>query len=134
MILDTSVLIAAERQAIRFEAFLESAGDEPVAMAAITASELLHGCHRAIDAGTRARRSAFVDSVLDIIPVLPFGLPEARRHAMLWADLSRAGTMIGPHDLLIAATALAYGQSITTLNHREFARVPGLRLIPNFAL
>lgn len=130
MILDTSVLIAAERRTIRFEAFLEKLGDEPVAMAAITASELLHGCHWATDAGTRARRSAFVDSLLDIIPVLPFGLPEARRHAALWADLVREGAMIGPHDLLIAATALARGEALATLNHREFARVPGLRLIP----
>lgn len=130
MILDTSVLIAAERQTIRFEAFLEELGDEPVAMAAITASELLHGCHRATDAGTRARRSAFVDSVLDIIPVLPFGLPEARRHAGLWADLALQGAMIGPHDLLIAATALARGEALATLNHREFGRVPGLRLTP----
>lgn len=97
VILDTSVLIAAERQTIRFEAFLEKLSDEPVAMAAITASELLHGCHRATDAGTRARRSAFVDSVLDLIPVLPFGLSEARRHAALWADLMREGAMIvGP--------------------------------------
>ncbi len=130
MILDTSVLIAAERQTIRFEAFLENLSDEPVAMAAITASELLHGCHRATDAGTRARRSAFVDSVLDLIPVLPFGLSEARRHAALWADLMREGAMIGPHDLLIAATALARGETLATLNQREFARVPGLRLTP----
>ncbi len=129
MILDTSVLIAAERQTIRFESFLEKLGDEPVAMAAITASELLHGCHRAADTGARSRRSAFVDALLDIIPVLPFGLREARRHAALWADLSRAGAMIGPHDLLIAATVLAYGQALATLNQREFARVPGLRLI-----
>ena len=129
MILDTSILIGAERGTIRFEAFLEKLGDEPVAMAAITASELLHGCHRATDAGTRARRSAFVDALFDIIPVLPFGLPEARRHAALWADLIREGAMIGPHDLLIAATSLAHGQPLATLNRREFARVPGLRLV-----
>lgn len=130
MILDTSILIAAERRTIRFEAFLEKLGDEPVAMAAITASELLHGCHSATDAGTRARRSAFVEALFDIIPVIPFGLPEARRHAALWADLIREGAMIGPHDLLIAATALAQGQPVATLNGREFARVPGLRLVP----
>lgn len=130
VILDTSILIAAERQTTRFESFLENLGDEPVAMAAITASELLHGCHRATNAGTRARRAAFVDALLDAIPVLPFGLPEARRHAALWSDLVQQGAIIGPHDLLIAATALAYGQPVATLNQREFARVPGLRLIP----
>ena len=129
VVLDTSVLIAAERGAVRLEALLESLGEETVAVAAITASELLHGCHRAGDAGVRARRSAFVDALLDSLPVLPFGLPEARRHAELWAELARTGTAIGPHDLLIAATALAQGFVLATLNQREFGRVPGLRLV-----
>lgn len=130
MILDTSILIAAERRTFRFEEFLEKMGDEPVAIAAITASELLHGCHRATRAGARARRSAFVEALLGLLPVLPFGLPEARRHAALWADLMRDGAMIGPHDLLIGATAVARGHALATLNQREFKRVPGLRLVP----
>jgi len=126
VILDTSILIAAERGAGDFARFLESLGDEPVGMAAITASELLQGCLRARDAAVRARRGAFVDAVLDTIPVLPFGLPEARRHADVWAELMKRGTMIGPHDMLVAATALAHGHALATLNRREFARVPGL--------
>lgn len=129
VIVDTALLVAAERGAVRIEAFLSSLGSEPVGIAAITASELLHGCHRAADAGTRARRAAFVDALLDVIPILPFGLPEARRHAEVWADLLREGSMIGPHDLLIGATALAQGHAVATLNTREFTRIKGLRLI-----
>jgi len=110
-------------------ALLDSLGEETVAVAAITASELLHGCNRASDPGTRARRAAFVDALLDALPVLPFGLPEARRHAELWAELAREGRMIGPHNLLIAATALAQGHALVTINQREFSRVPGLRLV-----
>lgn len=79
MIIDTSVIVAGERGALDLEAFLRSRGTEPVAIAAITASELLHGYHRAADAGTRARRAAFVEALLNEIQVLPFGLPEARR-------------------------------------------------------
>lgn len=129
MILDTSLLIAAERETIRFAQLLESLGEQPVAIAAITASELLHGCHRATSAGIRARRFAFVDALLDAIPVVPFGLAEARRHAELWAVLARRGKMIGPHDLLIAATALARGDSLATLNQHEFRRAPGIELV-----
>jgi predicted nucleic acid-binding protein len=129
VIVDTSLLVAAERGGVRFEALLESLGEEPIGIAAITASELLHGCHRATDPGTRARRAAFVDALLDTLPVLPFGLPEARRHAELWADLARAGRAIGPHDMLIGATALARGDALATLNRREFERIAGLRLI-----
>lgn len=115
---------------MRFEDLLHSLGDEPVAMAAITAAVLLHGCHRAVDTGVRARRGAFVEGLLELVPVLPFGLPEARRHAELWADLARAGGTIGPHDMLVGATALARGHALATLNRREFARIKGLVLVP----
>lgn len=129
VVLDTSVLVATERRALRFEALLESLGDEPVAISAITASELLHGCHRASNAGTRARCAAFVEALLDALPVLPFGLAEARLHAEIWAELARRGTMIGPHDLLIAASAMARGYLVASLNQREFARVAGLQVV-----
>ena len=125
--LDTSVLVAAERRTLRMGEMLQSLGEEPVAMAAITASELLHGCHRATEPGVRARRWAFVEGLLQAIPVLPFGLAEARRHSELWADLTKDGGLIGPHDMLVGATALAYGYTLATLNRREFARVSGLR-------
>lgn len=100
VILDTSALIAAERGALRFTDLLESLGDAPIGMAAITASELLHGCHRAGNPGTRARRSAFVDAVLEMIPVFAFGLIEARRHAHLWADLMAEGALEVIPDLV----------------------------------
>lgn len=109
---------------------MEGLGDVPVGMAAVTASELLHGCLRATDSGVRARRFAFVEGVLDTIPVLPFGLTDARRHAELWAHLARAGTLVGAHDLMIAATAVARGHRLATLNRKEFTRVPGLHLVP----
>lgn len=129
MILDTSVLVAAERKTFRLEELLCSLGAEAVAMAVVTASELLHGCHRATDPGIRARRLAFVEGLLQAIPVLPFGIAEARRHAELWADLVRGGGPIGPYDMLVAATAVAQGYALVTLNRREFARVPGLKLL-----
>ena len=130
VILDTSLIIAAERGALRFEDLLRSLGDAPVGVAAITAAELVHGCHRAVDPGVRARRTAFVEALLDLVPVIPFGLAAARQHAHLWATLSEAGRVIGPHDMLIAATALARGDALGTLNEGEFGRVPGLRLLP----
>lgn len=129
IVLDTSILIAAERRALRFEALLESLGDEPVAISAITASELLHGCRRATNAGIRARRSAFVEALLDAIPILPFGLGEARLHAEIWAELARQGMVIGPHDLLIAASAVARGYGVASMNRAEFARIAGLQVV-----
>jgi len=130
VILDTSVIVAGERGTIRLEALLTSLGDEPVAIAAITASELLHGAHRAADAGVRARRAAFAEAVMDLVPVLPFGVREARRHAQLWAELLAVDAAIGPQALLISATALARGYGVATMSEREFSRVAGLRVVP----
>ncbi len=128
LIIDSSVIIAGERGTLRFSAFLEDADADTTAIAAITASELPHGCHHAVDAGTRARRLAFVEAPLELIPVLQFRLIEARQHSEIWPRLSGHGTMIGAHDLLIAATSIAGGHELATFNRREFSRVPGLRL------
>ena len=77
VILDTAVLIAAERGTFDMQGYLGAVGDEPVALAAISASELLHGVERARDPGVRRARSEFVEGVLANIPVIPFGLAEA---------------------------------------------------------
>ena len=62
------------------------------------------------------------------VPVIPFGLAEARAHARIWATLADTGALIGAHDLQIAATALVAGSEVATLNVTEFHRVPGLQL------
>jgi tRNA(fMet)-specific endonuclease VapC len=102
---------------------------EEVAIAAITASELLHGVHRATDEH-RGRRAAFVEAVLAAFPTLSFDLLVARVHARLWAGLASSGTEIGPHDRLVAATAMSAGWRVGTANVRHFDRIPGLDMTP----
>jgi predicted nucleic acid-binding protein len=99
-----------------------------VAIAAITASELLHGVHRATREH-RARREAFVEAVLSVVPVLDFDLLAARAHATLWADLTSAGVDVGAHDRLVAATAISVRWHVATANIRHFDRIPGLDVV-----
>lgn len=80
--------------------------------------------------GRPAAAWGFFEGVLANIPVLPFGLAEARIHAHVWTSLAAAGTLIGAHNLQIAATALAAGSVLATLNQDEFHRVPALSLAP----
>ena len=129
LLIDTSVFIAAERRKFDLATFLDTeAAATPVYVAAITASELLHGVHRA--EGQRARdRERFVEEILRSTSVLPFDLSCARVHAALWATLEASGNRIGPHDLQIAATGVAFGHEIATLNRSEFERVNELRLV-----
>jgi len=84
--------------------------------------------HRASAPDVRARRSAFVEGILERFPLLSVDLACARAHAQLWAELRRGGALIGPHDLWLAAACVAHGLTMVTANVREFARVPGLDL------
>jgi len=126
-IIDTSVLVELERQGLTWRGFVE--GDlsgEPVAIAAITASELLTGILRAEPGARRFSRERYVEDLLENISVFAFDLDAARVHANLWLLLSNAGQRIGPNDLQIGATAVATGYDVLTLNVREFQRIPDL--------
>jgi tRNA(fMet)-specific endonuclease VapC len=102
--------------------------DEEVGIAAITASELLHGVHRAT-LEYRARREAFVEAILAAFPALPFGILAARTHARIWADLAAAGRDVGAHGRFVAATAITAGWRVGTANTRHFDHIAGLGLL-----
>ena len=133
VLIDASILIHVERRAVDLRAEIETRRDEPFFLSVITASELLHGVHRAANQEQHMRRSAYVEALLRSLPILPIGLNTARQHAQLWAGLAARGQMIGPHDLWLAASCIAHGLSIATLNVREFDRVPGLAVERWFA-
>jgi len=126
VLIDSSVFIAAERRSLRPADLVLLAPDEPVALAAVSASELLFGVERANTPERRLRRERFVEALFAAIPIFSFGLAEARVHARVWAPLAASGQIIGAHDLLIAATAVAHGYDVLTDNVREFRRVSGL--------
>jgi tRNA(fMet)-specific endonuclease VapC len=125
-LIDTSVLVDAERGGGGLGGLPE---DDEHAISIITASELLHGVHRAPDGARRTQRRAFVEHVLAELEVLPITLEVGRIHADIWAQLEAAGDLVGAHDLWIAATALANGLSIATVNARDFERIPGVQVL-----
>jgi len=127
VLIDTSVIIDAERRSgTRLRAVT---GGEDRAISVVTASELLHGVHRAVDATLRMRRLAYVERVIERLEPLPISMHVARAHAEIWARLEADGALIGAHDLWIAATALAHAMPVATLNARHFERVPGLDVL-----
>ena len=128
ILIDTSVLVDIERGRTSLAALAARDADEDVAIAAITASELLHGVHRL--AGARAARAeAFLEELFLLVPVVPFDLPEARTHARLSADLQARGAAVGAHDLIIAATAIANDYRVLTRDRRSFPRIAGLEVV-----
>ena len=127
-LIDSSILVDIERGRTDLGALLEERGDRGVAMAAITAAEILHGLHRLRVSKHKTRAEAVVEMLLSAIPVIAFDLVCARAHARLGADLARRGISVGTHDLMIGATAVARGFSVVTRDRRSFPRIPGLEI------
>lgn len=127
LLVDTSVLIDAERCGGTLGTLPD---DVEWSISVVTASELLHGVHRARSERLRMRRQAFVEGVLSALAPLPITGQVARIHAEIWASLESSGQMIGAHDLWIAATALSSNLTVATSNPRDFERVPGLDVLP----
>ena len=127
-LIDASGLIAAGRGELDLEKILRESFDDDVAIAAITASELLHGIHRLKGGMKQAKAERFVEQLIDRLPVMPFDLAAARVHARLGSELSAKGTQVGGHDLMIAATAVSIDFDVATRDLRSFSRITGLTL------
>ncbi len=59
------------------------------------------------------------------LELVPFDAAVAVVHAQLWARLAETGQMIGPHDLIVAATAVHRRWAVATFNAAEFRHVHG---------
>jgi tRNA(fMet)-specific endonuclease VapC len=123
LILDTAVLIDAERRGRHLDRLI--ADEDDVAIAAVTAAELLVGVELAVDA-RRPTRAAFVRSVLDTVPIEDYDGQVARAHATLLAHVRRTGRTRGAHDLIIAATAAARDRLVVSTDSTAFADLPGV--------
>jgi tRNA(fMet)-specific endonuclease VapC len=123
-LLDTNILSALIRQPSgAVAAHIEKVGEDAVCTSLIVAAELRFGARKK---GSRKLVDR-VERVLDSLDILALESPADNRYAELRHALERAGTPIGPNDMLIAAHALALGLVLVTDNTREFARVRGLK-------
>lgn len=116
-------MVSAERQRASLDRAI--ADDDDVAIAAVTAAELLVGVELA-DAERRDQRAAFVRDVLETMSVEEYTLATAQVHARLMASVRASGTPRGAHDLIIAATAAATERTVVTTDARGFQDLPGV--------
>ena len=132
LLIDSTVLIRAERDRLTpaqlVAEMLDRWGDVELAISAMSAGELLHGCWRADTPERRARREEFVETMLSAVPVVAITLAIMRVFAEIDAGLRAAGARLPTSDLLIASTALWRGAELVTANARHFRGVPGLVL------
>jgi predicted nucleic acid-binding protein len=128
IILDADVVIGAERGAFDLQGWVASRPDDQFELAAVTVAELWHGVERA-SGPQKARRKHYLETILEVLPIIPYTEHTAYEHARIWAELEKSGRMIGFYDVIAAATALERGSELATFNRRHFAHVNGLRVI-----
>jgi tRNA(fMet)-specific endonuclease VapC len=133
LILDSSVLIAAERQghSVRqiLEDFKTGFGEIEIGLSVVPVVELTHGIQRAKLEERRRRRQAFVDELIRDVPVHPVTVETAKLAGRIEGQQAEHGVSIAFEDLLIAATALQLGFGVAIGNVRHFQNVPGLNVI-----
>ena len=126
--LDTNVIIEIlNEKTTRVRERLEAAlkGENEIVISAVVYAELWYGVGKSAHPERNARR---IEDFMGLgIEVLDFGPEDARESGLIRAMLARAGTPIGPYDVLIAAQARRRDAVLVTANGREFVRVPGLK-------
>lgn len=126
--LDTNVFVdltQGRRPKVRARYIEATLGAEPMVTSVIVHHELQFGVFASRDPGAAARHLA--DFVRDIV-IEPLSQDDVVVAARVRVLLKRAGTPIGPYDLLIAGQALNRGWTLVTSNTREFSRIEGLAL------
>lgn len=128
LILDTNTISYYFRGDPQVVPRLQAVRPADLGVPAIVEYELRYGLLRLPSAAATPRLEALAQ-LLRPMQRLPFDSECATRAAQLRADLEAAGLPIGPHDTLIAATALRHQGTLVTRNVREFSRVPGLQCL-----
>ena len=133
VILDSSVLVAAERQDHNAREVLTAVsshlGNIEIGLSAITLLELAHGAARANTTERKAKREQFIDELIQAVPVYSITAAVALSAGRIDGDNQARGVRLPLADLLIGVTALELGFGVATLNVRHFRLITGLSIV-----
>ncbi len=101
-----------------------SLADE-LCISSITLGELYYGAEKS---ARRHDNLSAVENFCARLEVLPFAEKAVSHYGQIRAELARAGTPCGAHDMQIGGHARSEGLIVVTNNMREFVRMPGLRV------
>lgn len=127
--LDTTLLIdlgskssAQKERAVRKVREIAARG-ESLATTRFNLAELYVGLARS---NRPADDEKAIDNLLQDVEILDFNDAAARLFGSITGFLQQRGTPAGDMDVLIAATALAYGHPLVTRNTKHFRHIPDL--------
>jgi tRNA(fMet)-specific endonuclease VapC len=133
LILDSSVLIAAERRGHTVRQILEQIqanhGEIDIGLSVVTIAERIHGAYRAKADSDKQRRLTFIDRLCSDVPVHPLTVEMARVVGRIEGEQGAKGISIPFEDLVIGVTALQLGFDVATVNVRHFRLIPTLKVV-----
>jgi predicted nucleic acid-binding protein len=133
LIVDTSILIAAERRGDSIATMMSSlraaCGDDYVAASTISVVELTHGIYRSKTPSASLSRRIFVEEAFKNLIVHPVSFEIAQLAGRIEGEQAAKGIAIGFEDLVIGATALYLGYDVATHNIKHFELIPGLKIV-----
>ena len=126
--LDSSVVITAERKRLPVPQLVEAIqtgyGEIEVSLSPVTVAELVHGIYRAKTPETSQRRHAYIEELVNLVPLHPVTLQTAYLVGQIEGQEAAKGNVLPFNDLLIAAAAIEQGYAVLTDNLRHFERSP----------
>ena len=125
-LIDTSLLVRADRGELQDP--LSAVFESQLSVSVITLAELRRGVLMA-SPESRAKRVAFVGTLVSKLTMIPIDERVAEVHAHLWSQLKEVGKPVPENDLWIASTAIARGLPVATLDRKHFSRIPGLEVL-----
>ena len=130
LVLDSSAVIAAEREQQSVFSFigasLRAHGPVELSLSPVTVAELVHGIYRAKTPEGSRRRRAYIEELVDLIPVHSVTKQSAWLAGQIEGEEAARGNVIPFNDLLIAVAALEQGYAVLTANVRHFRLIPNL--------
>ena len=125
-LLDTDTCIYALKQRPEVLDQILTRGYDQIAVSVVTEAELRTGVAKS---AAPLKPLRLLEVFLKPLTILDFTSDDAIAYARVRARLERAGTPIGPLDVMIAAQAIARDLTLVTNNEREFRGVSGLRIV-----
>jgi tRNA(fMet)-specific endonuclease VapC len=125
ILLDANTIIHYLKGVSSVVSGLHSTSPQQTAVPSIVAYEIEYG--RLRQASERKRK--IVAGLMESFRQAPFDAKAAEAAAQVRVDLEKRGLSIGPHDVMIAGTALSLRAVLITNNVREFSRVRGLEVV-----
>jgi tRNA(fMet)-specific endonuclease VapC len=123
-LLDTNAMIGLlNRSSAKLEANVREHPASEIGISAIVAHELYYGAFKSQRVDENLQRLGQIR-----LEILSLDREDAEAAGKIRAALKKAGTPIGPYDVLIAGQALARGLTLVTNNVGEFQRIEGLKL------